>query len=446
MTTSSPDPAFTVFIRLPFPRGDFVDPPPVNWDSSKDEALWNIVSRVSKTEIDWNEIADRFQVTVDFLLQQIAWLTERHAAQLRAQMRRAAVAAKVSPAPSPQPGLEGLPMAEAMRRTGSGGGASGSYASHSREPSSLSIRKVESSMNRPDSSRPDTPVRPGSRPSANRTSSSNTGINTTAAGRNLGSSIAMRQPPRTAAADAQRRRFSSLPITTTAADLDPGPLSPEPADNSRAASPSPSASSSSASSSPAQSRIIRRPPRFRSNDQATSFADDDDDEDEPAFRMFQPQAGSSSTGQNHDLSATLRGDQKRLSKHSTRDHRLHRSHHSDSSSSSTAAFRGPPDKGAGPAGPLSPRRTMELAGRSPGVKGKGQSRDSDGTPSMGSSFSDLDDASVTQSALEEALASKMGDGGTIASLRGTIGNAFRGRYMPKTNYNTGNDGGSGGQH
>jgi len=55
------------------------------------------------------------------------------------------------------------------------------------------------------------------------------------------------------------------------------------------------------------------------------------------------------------------------------------------------------------------------------------------------------DASVTQSALEEALASKMGDGaGTIASLRGTIGNAFRGRYMPKTNYSTGNGGAGGG--
>lgn len=38
------------------------------------------------------------------------------------------------------------------------------------------------------------------------------------------------------------------------------------------------------------------------------------------------------------------------------------------------------------AGPLSPRRTAELAGRSPGKGREG----SDGTPSMGSSFSDLD--------------------------------------------------------
>jgi hypothetical protein len=42
-------------------------------------------------------------------------------------------------------------------------------------------------------------------------------------------------------------------------------------------------------------------------------------------------------------------------------------------------------------GPLSPRRTTELAGRDQGSKGKGYSREgSDGTPSMGSSYSDLD--------------------------------------------------------
>lgn len=80
---------------------------------------------------------------------------------------------------------------------------------------------------------------------------------------------------------------------------------------------------------------------------------------------------------------------------------------------------------------------------------------------MGSSFSDLDgkivlyfsprdlvftlmltgkltlmiaDASVTQSALEEALASRMQDGGTIGSrMSTTISNAFKSRYLPKTN-------------
>jgi hypothetical protein len=53
---------------------------------------------------------------------------------------------------------------------------------------------------------------------------------------------------------------------------------------------------------------------------------------------------------------------------------------------------------------------------------------SDGTPSMGSSFSDLDDASVTQSALEEALLSNMQHGG-MASRMSTISQALRSRYL-----------------
>jgi len=99
-------------------------------------------------------------------------------------------------------------------------------------------------------------------------------------------------------------------------------------------------------------------------------------------------------------------------------------------------------------GALSPKRTAELAGRSPVVGGsrKGKtvlSREgSDGTPSMGSSFSDLDDASVTQSALEEHLASRMRDG-TIGSRMSTIGHAFRSRVMPKPPPSSGGGSGSG---
>ena len=53
---------------------------------------------------------------------------------------------------------------------------------------------------------------------------------------------------------------------------------------------------------------------------------------------------------------------------------------------------------------------------------------SDGTPSMGSSFSDLDDASITQSALEEALANEMTHGG-VASKMSTISQALKSRYL-----------------
>ncbi len=47
---------------------------------------------------------------------------------------------------------------------------------------------------------------------------------------------------------------------------------------------------------------------------------------------------------------------------------------------------------------------------------------------MGSSFSDLDDASVTQSALEEALANEMPQG-AIGSRMSTISQALRSRYL-----------------
>ncbi|KAI8624867.1 hypothetical protein F5Y19DRAFT_452013 [Xylariaceae sp. FL1651] len=435
MASSPPEPTYTVFIRLPFPRGEFVNPPPVNWDSSKDEDLWSIISKLSKTEIDWNEIAAKFQVTVDFLLQQVAWLTERHASQVRAQMRKAAAAAKVSPAPSPQPSLERPFSAEPMRRTGSGG--------QPRAPSSTSIRK-DSPVPRNEPSAPGPSMRSTPRPPPTRTSSSNTAVYTM---RNLGGSS---KGPVKSGIDAQRHRLSSLPITTDIEDQDDqddrehDPQSPGPAESSSAAS--------SSSSSPAQSRIIRRPPRFRGND-GPAYADDEDEDEnvEPAFLLYKPQAESSKSGQ-HDLSATLRGNirdtGKRLPKGANRD-RIHHSQTSDSSTSSVPVSKGEADKR--PSGPLSPRRTMELAGRSPGGKSRAYSRDSDGTPSMGSSFSDLDgtanrfrppffffffshaylisDASVTQSALEEALASKMQDGGTIGSLRGTISNAFRSRYQ-----------------
>ncbi|KAK6856823.1 hypothetical protein PG990_011341 [Apiospora arundinis] len=419
MASSQSEPTYTVFIRLPFPRGDFVDPPPVNWDSSKDEALWNIISEVAKTEIDWNDIATRFQVTVDFLLQQVAFLTERHASQVRAQMRKAAAVARSSAAPSPVPGADPpMTAGDSAQQMGS------AALSRPRAPSSLSIRR-DSPLPRNDASVPGTPMRATPRPPSTRTSSSNTAVYNA---RNLGGSG--KGTARQLGADnPARKRLSSLPMTASIDDEpEPDPPSPGPAETS-------SADSSSSESSPAQSRIIRRPPRFQSND-GPSFADDEED-DEPAFLPYRKQADASSSG-NNDLTATLKGDpatdlrNRRLPK--AHHHRIHQSQTSDSSAgSATPGVKGSSADKTKPSGPLSPRRTMELAGRSPSGKGKGYSRDSDETPSMGSSFSDLDDASVTQSALEEALASKMQDGGTIGSRMSTFSNVFRSRYLPKTN-------------
>lgn len=255
-----------------------------------------------------------------------------------------------------------------MQRAGSG---SGRY----RPPSSLSVRK-DSPLPRNDGSIPGTPMRSTPRPQTTRNSSSSTAVFTT---RNLGGSNKGNPRP----SDSQRRRLSSLPITTTVDPPDPDPLSPGPADTS--------SGTSSSESSPAQSRIIRRPPRFQSNDVVSSFADDDDEDDVPAFLPYRPQAEGSTSGQ-HDLSATLRGNPRELPRKLPKQHgKIHLSQTSDSSASSAApATRGQTGDKSKPGGPLSPRRTMELAGRSPSGKGKGYSRDSDDTPSMGSSFSDLD--------------------------------------------------------
>lgn len=228
--------------------------------------------------------ADRFRVPVDFLLQQVAYLTDRHATQVRAQVRKAAAAAKApTPSATPIPGVD----------------------------------------------------------------------------------FALSAPG--------RERVSSLPLDTPldGAALDDTPLEDVDlggvplADASLADTPPrspPQGSVESASedeSSPAQSRIIRRPPRQVVPEGLDVF-DEEDEEDEPAFQPYQKAL--------QDLSSTLRGASKR-------------SQASDSDTSLISRQNRTP-------GPLSPRRTAEMARSS---SGKASSREgSDGTPSMGSSYSDLD--------------------------------------------------------
>ncbi|KAF6795462.1 autophagy-related protein [Colletotrichum sojae] len=393
------DPTYTVFVRLPINRGEFADPPPVTWDSTKDDELWNIISNAGKTEIDSHQRprATDFDVTVDFLLQQVAYLTERHTAQLRAQVRKATAAAKGSAAPSPVPGAE--------------------PHSHQRTVSALSIRR-DSPLPRNDASTPATPITSSLRPNISRNASAGTITHNLGSGGSGSAAARQGKPAATSrpSNDGQRRRLSSLPIQTT-------PRSPEPASPPDELS---SQTSSDDDSSPAQSRIIRRPPRYGQRDGGVDLEDEDDDT-EPAF-LYKPQSSNTSA---QNMGSTLRGDPQHARRTPKGKERIHHSETSDSSTSSPALVSrpGPSTGERRPQGPLSPRRPAELAGRSPSSKGKGYSRDgSDGTPSMGSSFSDLDDASVTQSALEEALASKMQDG-AIGS-RFSISQAFRSRYMP----------------
>jgi len=101
------DPAihYTCFIRLPFLRPEnFPDPPPVVWDAVKDKALWKLISKASNSrDLDWEAIAVRFEVDLPFLLQQAAWLYERHFEGMKKQMQKLGVSATSSAAPSPMP-------------------------------------------------------------------------------------------------------------------------------------------------------------------------------------------------------------------------------------------------------------------------------------------------------------------------------------------------------
>ncbi|KAG6033307.1 hypothetical protein E4U41_006941 [Claviceps citrina] len=390
-------PEYIVYIRVPIPRGDFVDPPPVHWDPSKDEALWRILSGAAQKQIDWSQVAAQFDVPVDFLSQQVAFLTERHASQVRAQVRKATAAAKGSAAPSPIPGSE--PATSSHQRTGS----------------ALSTRR-DSPLSRQEFNASGMPATLPVRPNISRHASVNTVLKD-------GPSALPRHAttfPTRAADQGPRQRLSSLPITSQTTK----PLEPQPGlCRNEANSPGPAESSSNEcsddESSPAQSRIIRRPPRFQQQDAAENYQDDGDDESEPAFQPYQ---------KGQDMASTVKGDEgaswRRARKSLMRDENHQQSHTSDDSSTgSPAGQQQQQQQSREPKAPglLSPRQNAESTGRSASQEG------SEGTPSMGSSFSDLDDASITQSALEEALASHMNRPG--ASSRFSISQAFRSRYF-----------------
>lgn len=185
------------------------------------------------------------------------------------------------------------------------------------------------------------------------------------------------------------------------------PPSPEPAEpSSPAAEDSTTSESDSSDGLPAQSRILRRPARFQSHKQPLSKSASSADES-PAFLPFTPiESHPSTTATHHDPSATLRGDPRQISRRAaskkSQEVLAQNDQTSDSSASSAHQRSNSTTSGYGfesdrrihghgshrqrPTGPLSPRRTAELAGRSSGRGREG----SDGTPSMGSSFSDLD--------------------------------------------------------
>ncbi|KAK0510186.1 hypothetical protein JMJ35_007580 [Cladonia borealis] len=395
---------YTVLVRLPFPRGDFVDPPPVNWNSTKERDLWSVISSSPfGQELDLQAIADRFDVSLPFLSQQCAWLFERHRSQLRAQVRKFKRPLSVGTSPTPD-------SASDSGTTGLMRGASGG----SRVPSSLSHRSKERTTSHGDGSK-EVPRAPMSR---------TTSTNTITQAQNASLSGSPRSPVERHSVFAHRTRSREPPHL---------PVEPFPRHTQRSrerpASPSAVASDSSASSSSDseaphpinRSRVFARRPRYSTTKAPLNPLSDADEEDEdsPPFLPFSDARKPTTPPPPTSPSATLKISPKRTPSHrqppnpntKLKSPKLPQTAHSSSSSaqSQPQSQNRPPQQS--PLSTLSPRqRRLAKEG-------------SDGTPSMGSSFSDLDDASVTQSAMEEALASNINRG--VASRMSTISQAFR---------------------
>ncbi|KAF2209463.1 hypothetical protein CERZMDRAFT_100257 [Cercospora zeae-maydis SCOH1-5] len=469
---SVPAPQYTVFIRLPFNRADFRDPAPTNWTAAKDRQLWKLISKSHSGDLDWEGLSQDFDVELNFLLMQAAWLSERHMERMRRHMTRV--------------GAGGAGEGATGSATGSSSGGVKMERTASRE-SKLQSGSTITAVRRGSPSYPlssEVPVSPiidqanSGVPSISRTPSSATVTQIKVTGsrqqqprsRGLrGSSGSTRRAPAAAAA--------AVDIFTWSKDEhQEDALEHEGASDSDSGDEPPSAL--------ARSQAFRRPPPGKkakspladlaSEGDDDRDDDDDDDDDASSNGGYLPFAAASRP----DPAATLRiGSPKRRpaqpaatlttkttaslatarprppreppARSNTNPASSQSSTHSSfapapaapkmarqasqlssAPSSSENASQQKPRRASydsaspalRPAHPLSPRQRAQLASLSPRSRKDG----SEGSPSMGSSFSDLDDTSVTQSALEEALLSNMRaqGGSTMASRMSSLRDAL----------------------
>jgi hypothetical protein len=517
---------FTVFVRLPFNRGDFIDPPPVSWSAAKETALWSILSRQAKgNEVDWHSLSEKFEVSQSFLLQQAAWLYERQLSQVRAQMRRVGNN-RQSATPSPVPGgsvsASTVVGGQAMKRGGSGG---------SRVPSRLSTQALGSPVTTGDSSVPGTPAKSrtslpfrsisgAAPPSAAATVASQTRVVPSSSTRPMSRQSFKDAPDPTITTTTQSRRGSGNQhqVARSPVQARNPPQQPQSSDSedemtqSRIAARRPNPSSmhrralsqrkdlqhqrgmSNSPVDPDQPLQQQQQKQQQLPDENENDDDDDDDDDSPSFLPFAAPTSHNNTetarnrpssSSHTDPSATLRGG---LNIQQTQPPRpgVYRRGTSErvsspiavepptpvqqtrpstgdltSSTSSLSSATQPSDAPTGTTAaaalarprptdqarsggprlastnhPLSPPHRALLGSASSPRRLPGPG--SDTSPSMGSSFSDLDDASVTQSALEEALLSGMGNttmtmpgapSGGVAGRVSGISQALRSRYF-----------------
>lgn len=443
---------FTVFVRLPFNRGEFIDPPPVSWSAAKERSLWEVISRQAQgkgNEIDWNALAAQFEVTQPFILQQAAWLYERQLSQVRAQMRKVGNRASATPSPAPGSVNSSVVGAQAMKRVGSGG---------SRAPSRLSTQHAGSPSLGPEASTPPTPAK-------SRTSLPLRNLPSQAAQARAASATSSKPISRQVSKEADppyslsRRGSGQAQLSRS-----PGQIKPAASDSEDEDAPMSQSKYLTRRANPSsvhrRSVSLRKDRAMQSPQPDPADADDDEDDSFLPFASDAPESASSQQTMKipQDPSATLKGGLGDTGNQRPKTHRRSTSEKiisptktqaatsgatakqplsastSSSASNTGSAAQAPtrPSQSSQPpishrsARTLSPRQqaTLASAGLSPRRQG------SESSPSMGSSFSDLDDTSVTQSALEEALMSGMGNTtNTMASRVSGISQALRSRYF-----------------
>ncbi|KAK1060119.1 hypothetical protein LTR74_012138 [Friedmanniomyces endolithicus] len=416
---------YTCFIRLPFPRGDFQDPLPVEWDAIKDKALWKLISQASNSkDLKWEEIANRFDVGLPFLLQQAAWLYERHFEGMRKQMQ--SIGVSQAPTPTlPESGASSGTSAQAggvaMQRQGSKGAA--------RMPPVMNTLKTQPGAARgSDGSSPDTPR--SAHPAISRTPSTTTVTQSRLLAGSSGKQP-LQRPFRTSS-ESQRRPPAISRPAGTAQD-----------DEYALGHDGQSESESEEEPSMARSRkaVVTRKPALRA---LSSDGDAEDDEDDSSggylpFAATVKAAKVDTRPASNDPSKRHSGGQQQTGPASApRKPKETRAPAPESSASSASSAKPPPSSSdralsnERPPGPISPHHRAQLAhaNLSPRYRRREGREGSEGTgsPSLGSSFSDLDgDADVTRSALEDALLSNMQQPGgmSIAGRLGGLGGGLR---------------------
>ncbi|CZT14941.1 uncharacterized protein RCC_00869 [Ramularia collo-cygni] len=361
--TESHNPAYTVFIRLPFNRNGFEDPPPVHWDASKDRQLWRLISKSNSGNLDWEALSVQLEVELSFLLMQAAWLYERHTERMRK------LVVKI--------GGEG---------SGSGSGVGGA-------DSKLPAQDIGSGT--AETIRGGTAVTPTA------------GLSRTASAATVtmskdGTTNVQHRPFRAGSTSGGRR-----PATIAR-----GPRDEYYEDAIEHEGVEDASDSEDGLPTFGRSQAARRVKKTAIK-RSVHLSSDGDDDEYSSGGGYLPFATASA----------IKADPKRSADQAvtmTRRNPLAQPQQKETprkeSSTSSAERQDLSSSGIGTAAAISPRHRAQLVGLSP--------RGSEGSPSMGSSFSDLDDASVTQSALEDALLSNMrqqgGGGSSMASRIGSI--------------------------